>query len=69
MIAVYWDMSPCILVDVCSRFGIIFCLYLQGKREMTVLLAPERGDIVFLWNVDPFTWRHIPEGRAVFQNL
>ena len=69
MFAVYCDMTPGNRVDLFSRFGVIFCFYLQGKREMTVLLAPKRGDSVFLWNVDPFTGRHIPEGRAIFQNL
>jgi len=32
MSTVYWDATPCILVEIYQLFGQTCCLYLQGRR-------------------------------------
>jgi len=49
---VFWDITPCGLVDSYRRFGGISCLQLQGKRMKTAVGCSPK---------DWYIWLHILE--------
>lgn len=65
-LAVFWDMTLCILVEIHRRFGSIHCLYLQGRRHpcnLTVkavctlsrlsrVTCPSRQHFASLWQLE-----------------
>jgi hypothetical protein len=59
MIAVFWDVTPCRLVDRYQRVRGNCGLHLQNTR--VPLFYPEGGGNRFLWNIYQTTRRHSPE--------
>jgi hypothetical protein len=52
-IAIFWGLSPCILVEVCSTFAAIYFLHLQGgtvsterKQKAEFSYSEDRGAMI-----------------------
>jgi hypothetical protein len=66
---VFWDATPCNLIEVYRRFVGTYCLHLQGRGISRARKQASSARIT----VRPWRWRHVPEDSILnivyfFQN-
>jgi hypothetical protein len=67
-ITVFSDMKPSGLVDEYQRFGITYCLHLQGRRASRAMYVTLRmPKATWIWRILPFY--HEDGGSGLFWNV